>query len=196
VRAGNRFRVFYRMEEPANRIRILAIATKSRAGCVSGKGIRPMTIASLAEVKARFSAYIEACKKLPIVVTKNGRAAAVLLSVADDDELESILLACSPRFKKLLERSNREIDRGEGIPHEESWKRAGSDREDYLRDRHLNPKLDCPRFRNVGAARLVPRNLSEPTWPDRVTAAVCQRLGMFANGRPQRNPAVGRPYPP
>ena len=84
-----------------------------------------MTIASLAEVKARFSAYIEACKNSPIVVTKNGRAAAVLLSVADDDELESILLACSPRFKKLLERSNREIDRGEGIPHEEFWKRAG-----------------------------------------------------------------------
>jgi len=83
-----------------------------------------MTIASLAEVKDRFSAYIEACKASPIVVTKNGKAAAVLVSVSDDDELESILLACSPRFKRLLERSNREIDRGEGIPHDEFWKRA------------------------------------------------------------------------
>ena len=84
-----------------------------------------MTIASLAEVKARFSAYIEACKTSPIVVTKNGKAAAVLVSVTDDDELESILLACSPRFQRLLERSNREIDHGRAIPHDEFWKRAG-----------------------------------------------------------------------
>ena len=57
-------------------------------------------------------------------MTKNGKPAAVLVSVADDDELESILLACSPRFQKLLERSNRQIDRGKGIPHDEFWKRV------------------------------------------------------------------------
>jgi prevent-host-death family protein len=82
-----------------------------------------MTIASLAEVKARFSAYLRTCATSPVVVTRNGRPAAVLLSIADDDELESILLACSPRFQKLLERSNRQIDRGQGIPHDEFWKR-------------------------------------------------------------------------
>jgi len=85
-----------------------------------------MTIASLAEVKAKFSAYIESCKNSPVVVTKNGKPAAVLVSVADDDELESILLACSPRFQKLLERSNRQIDQGKGIPHDEFWKRVES----------------------------------------------------------------------
>jgi len=83
-----------------------------------------MTIASLAEVKARFSAYIEACKTSPVVVTKNGRPAAVLVSVTDRDDLDSILLACSPRFQKLLERSNRQIDRTGGIPHDEFWKRV------------------------------------------------------------------------
>jgi prevent-host-death family protein len=56
-----------------------------------------MTIASLAEVKARFSAFIESCKTSPVVVTKNGKPAAVLVSVTGDEELESILLACSPR---------------------------------------------------------------------------------------------------
>jgi prevent-host-death family protein len=85
-----------------------------------------MTIASLAEVKAKFSAYIESCKTSPVVVTKNGKPAAVLVSVTDGDELESILLACSPRFQKLLERSNRQIDQGKGIPHDEFWKRVES----------------------------------------------------------------------
>ena len=83
-----------------------------------------MTIASLAEVKARFSAYIEACKTSPVVVTKNGRPAAVLVSVTDQDDLDSILLACSPRFQKLLERSNRQIEKTGGIPHDEFWKRV------------------------------------------------------------------------
>jgi prevent-host-death family protein len=83
-----------------------------------------MTIASLAEVKAKFSAYVEACKTSPVVVTKNGKPAAVLVSVADNDDLESILLACSPRFQRLLERSNRQIDQGKSIPHDEIWKRV------------------------------------------------------------------------
>ena len=83
-----------------------------------------MTIASLAQVKAKFSAYIEACKTAPVVVTKNGKPAAVLVSVTDDDDLESILLACSPRFQKLLERSNRQIDQTGGIPHDEFWKQV------------------------------------------------------------------------
>jgi prevent-host-death family protein len=83
-----------------------------------------MTIASLAEVKAKFSAYIEACKTSPVVVTKNGKPTAVLVSVSDQDDLDSILLACSPRFQKLLERSNRQIDKSGGIPHDEFWQRV------------------------------------------------------------------------
>jgi hypothetical protein len=47
-----------------------------------------------------------------------------LVSVADNDDLESILLACSPRFQRLLERSNRQIDQGKSIPHDEIWKRV------------------------------------------------------------------------
>ena len=83
-----------------------------------------MTIASLAQVKAKFSAYIQVCITSPVVVTKNGKPTAVLVAVADQDELDSILLACSPRFQKLLERSNRQIDKTGGIPHDEFWKRV------------------------------------------------------------------------
>ena len=87
-----------------------------------------MTIASLAEVKARFSAFIESCRNSPVVVTKNGKPAAVLVSVESDEELDSVLLACSPRFQKLLERSDREIDRGKGIAHDDFWQRLKDDR--------------------------------------------------------------------
>lgn len=83
-----------------------------------------MTIASLAEVKARFSEFVKSCRVSPVVVTKNGKPAAVLVSVSGDDELESILLACSPRFQKLLERSNREIDKGKGISHDRFWQQV------------------------------------------------------------------------
>ena len=54
----------------------------------------PMRIASLADVKARLSAYIEQCEtEGPIVITRNGKAVAVLLAPADDDDLEGLLLA-------------------------------------------------------------------------------------------------------
>jgi prevent-host-death family protein len=46
-----------------------------------------MKIAPVVEVKAKFSAYLEECKAGPVVVTKNGKPVAVLLSVVDEDEL-------------------------------------------------------------------------------------------------------------
>jgi prevent-host-death family protein len=48
----------------------------------------------LAKVKSRLSAYVEWSKEAPVVVTKNGKPAAVLISISTDAELESILLAC------------------------------------------------------------------------------------------------------
>ncbi len=83
-----------------------------------------MNIASLAKVKACFSAYVESSKKAPVVVTKNGKPTAVLIAISEDNDLETILLACSPRFQRLLERSNRVIDEGKGLTHDEFWRRV------------------------------------------------------------------------
>ena len=64
-----------------------------------------MRIAPLADVKARLSAYLEQCEKQgPVVITRNGRPVAVLLAPVDDDDLEGLLLARSPRFRALLEK--------------------------------------------------------------------------------------------
>lgn len=82
-----------------------------------------MKIAPLADVKARLSAYLDECEKEgPVVITRNGRPAAVLIAPADDDDLEGLLLARSPRFQALLEKSRRSIRSGKGLTPKEFWK--------------------------------------------------------------------------
>jgi prevent-host-death family protein len=85
-----------------------------------------MTIASVADVKARLSAYLKESRKGPVVVTKNGKAVAVLLAVTDEDELERLILAHSPKFQALLDRSRRQIEETGGIPHGVFWREAES----------------------------------------------------------------------
>jgi prevent-host-death family protein len=81
-----------------------------------------MKIASVASVKARLSAYLKESEEGPIIVTRNGKAVAVLLAVADEEELERLVLAHSPMFQALLAKSNRQIDQTGGIPHDRFWK--------------------------------------------------------------------------
>ena len=81
-----------------------------------------MKIAPVADVKARFSAYLKESKEGPVIVTRNGKPVAVLISMEDEEELERIILAYSPKFQSLLEKSKTQIqDRG-GIPHKDFWK--------------------------------------------------------------------------
>ena len=61
-----------------------------------------MKIASVADVKAKLSAYLKQSEEGPVIVTRNGKAVTVLLAVTDDDELERLVLAHSPRFQAIL----------------------------------------------------------------------------------------------
>jgi prevent-host-death family protein len=83
-----------------------------------------MKIASVADVKARFSAFLEASRRGPVVVTRNGKPAAVLLSVEDEDEIERLTLAYSPKFQKMLSLARQQIRKGAGIRHEDFWREA------------------------------------------------------------------------
>ena len=81
-----------------------------------------MKIASLADVKARLSAYLdEAQASGPIVITRNGKVAAVLVTPMDDDDLESLLLSRSPRLRAILDQSRRSIQSGKGLESKEFW---------------------------------------------------------------------------
>jgi prevent-host-death family protein len=82
-----------------------------------------MRIAPLADVKARLSAHVDECgADGPIVITRNGKAVAVLLVPNDDDDLERLLLERSPRFQAMLNRSRRSITEGQGLSEEDFWK--------------------------------------------------------------------------
>lgn len=80
-----------------------------------------MKIAPVADVKAHFSSYLEASAAEPIIVTKNGRPVAAIVAIADDDELERLVLAHTPRFRRLLDDAEERIRRAGGVTHEDFW---------------------------------------------------------------------------
>lgn len=74
-----------------------------------------MKIVPLADLKAKLGVDLDACRSEgPIVITRNGKTAAVLLVPSDDDDLERLLLSRSPRFQAMRDRSRRSIEEGKG----------------------------------------------------------------------------------
>jgi prevent-host-death family protein len=80
----------------------------------------------VAEVKARLSSYLKATAEGPVVVTRNGKAVAVLLGVEDDKELEELLLAHSRKLRAILDAAERRIEAGAGIDHDHFWQQVES----------------------------------------------------------------------
>jgi prevent-host-death family protein len=81
-----------------------------------------MKIAPLADVKAHLSAYLDQIQtEGPVVITRNGRAVAVLIAPTDEDDLERLILSRSPQFQMLLERSRQSLSAGKGLSAEEFW---------------------------------------------------------------------------
>jgi prevent-host-death family protein len=80
-----------------------------------------MKIASVADVKAKFSAYLKSSEGGPVVITRNGKPVAVLLGVQDEQEIERLLLGYSPRLRAILDQSRVQIREGEKVAHEQFW---------------------------------------------------------------------------
>jgi prevent-host-death family protein len=80
-----------------------------------------MRIASVADVKAKLSAFLKESEAGPIVVTRNGRPVAVIVGVQDEDEIERLLMAYSPKLQAILEASRKQIREGDVLSHEEFW---------------------------------------------------------------------------
>ncbi len=86
-----------------------------------------MRVASLADVKARLSAYIdELSENGPVLITRNGKTAAVLLAPEDDEDLERLLLGRSRHLQAMLNRSRKSIQEGKGLSREELWQKVES----------------------------------------------------------------------
>ena len=87
-----------------------------------------MKIASVADVKAKLSGYIKASETGPIVITKNGKPVALLLAVHDEDEIERMALAYSPKFQSIVQTAEKQIRTGKGIRHEGFWREIESEK--------------------------------------------------------------------
>ena len=87
-----------------------------------------MKIESLREVKNNLSKVIQALPKTgPVVVTRNGRSAALLLPIDENTNLETLILSNSQRFWTLFDRAaSGKRTRLEELPDaddEVAWKR-------------------------------------------------------------------------
>lgn len=98
-----------------------------------------MKIASVAEIKSQFSAFLKASEAGPVVVTRNGRPVAVIVGVQDEDEIERLLMAYSPRLQAILAKSRQQIRDGESLGHEEFWAEVEASRAPQRRGRKRKP---------------------------------------------------------
>src|SRR5438309_681582 len=62
-----------------------------------------------------------ASERGPVVITRNGRAVAVLIGIQDEDEIERLLMAYSPQLRAILDKSRQQIREGQYLSHEEFW---------------------------------------------------------------------------
>jgi prevent-host-death family protein len=99
-----------------------------------------MKIASVTDVKAHFSVYLNESQKGPVIVTRNGRPVAVLLGMEDEEEIERLLLAHSPRLRAILEAADQRISAGLGIEHEEFWRELNAEYAEAPNPERARPK--------------------------------------------------------
>jgi prevent-host-death family protein len=81
-----------------------------------------MTIIPLSEVKSKLNGYIDQVQETgPIVITRNGKAVAVLLAPESDADLELILMQHSKKLKTILEESRKSFAKGTQLSHKDVW---------------------------------------------------------------------------
>lgn len=81
-----------------------------------------MKVASAADVKAHFSLYLKASQEGPVIVTRNGKPVAILLGAGDEEDMERLLMAQSPKLQAILDAARKRFRSGKGIPHETFWR--------------------------------------------------------------------------
>ena len=82
-----------------------------------------MKSAPIADVKAKLNAYIRDCRGHgPIVITRSGKAVAFMAAVHDDEDLERLKIANSPRMQAIFAQARKRLRAGKGLSHEAFWK--------------------------------------------------------------------------
>ncbi len=91
-----------------------------------------MKTANVAEVKARFAAFVREVRNGPVIVTRHGQPAAILVRAPrDPEDLERFMIANSPVFQRIVAAA----DGQEGVSHSEFWRRMTARRPNRLAER-------------------------------------------------------------
>lgn len=72
--------------------------------------------------QAWLGTYLERCTEGPAIITKNGRPADALLVGSDEEELERLVLAHTPRFMAPLDSAYTRVKKSRGMKHNDFWK--------------------------------------------------------------------------
>lgn len=100
-----------------------------------------MKIAPIAEIKAQFSAFVKASAESPVIVTKNGKAVAILLGISDEDEIERLAIAYSRKLRLVLDAAERRIQEHGGIPHDTLWQQIDAEYGDTSSNGQVSPEV-------------------------------------------------------
>jgi prevent-host-death family protein len=87
-----------------------------------------MKIASLADVKAKLSAYVKASGQGPVVITRSGKAVAAIIPLADEEDVERLMLGYSSKLRAILSAARHRLEAGQGVPHDEFWETPSTPR--------------------------------------------------------------------
>ncbi len=74
-----------------------------------------MKVVPIYEVKEKLSRFVRELVDEPVLITRNGKPCAALVSVREDN-LEAFLLAHHPRFMALIDRSYAHAKKHGGVP--------------------------------------------------------------------------------
>ncbi|MBN1901907.1 type II toxin-antitoxin system prevent-host-death family antitoxin [Candidatus Sumerlaeota bacterium] len=84
-----------------------------------------MKTLEMAKAKAPLMDYARDVEKGPVILTKNGKPFAALVSIKQSD-LETIRLSANPTFQKIITRSRSHLKSKGGITENEMRKRLDS----------------------------------------------------------------------
>ena len=70
---------------------------------------------ALSEVKDDLSRYLRRSADAPIVITRHGRPAGVLIGFASEDDWFDYQLESDPRFLRRVERAREQLRAGRGV---------------------------------------------------------------------------------
>lgn len=81
-----------------------------------------MTLVEMAEAPPSLRGWVTKARKVPVVLTVNGRPAVALTPLRDGD-WERLVLAAHPVFRRILEESRQRCKPGQGISTAEMRRR-------------------------------------------------------------------------